>query len=1350
MKTKGLILISLLFIVFAKVSKAQDFTFRHLTTNEGLSQITVNSIYIDEYGFVWIGTRDGLCRYNGNDIKTFKLQKGNPNSLFCNTVIQLEGNQEGIIYLLCTEGLSEFNFKTEKFTTLIEGDVGAIYYNEVLYIGLGNELCIFDPDLRKIVPFFRLPDKYARISRLLKDNNGIFWIGTSNNGLYRLNTENKVLIDQPVKKGNITSIYKDKEYGIWVGSWTNGLFWFTKDSIKNFRYNPIDKNGLCSDFVRDCCEDNAGYMWIGTFHGLNRYDKKTGEFMRFEADINNPESLTHSSIWCIVKDQQGSLWMGTYFGGVNYFNPEYEIYTRFKMSTKEEEGLSSPIVSHMLEDKHGNLWIATEGGGLNKYDPKTKTFKWYKHIPGQNSISQNNIKALYYDTDHDCLWIGTHLGSLNKLDLKTNLFTNYPSKEGDNESLPSNIIRDIVPYKDSLIIATQNGVCMFNPVDGKCRQMFKDIKLGHSIKMVASLFFDHEGTLWIAATGEGVFAYRFDTNELTNYRHDPKDSTSLSNNNVNDITESHYNDLWFSTSGSGLDRYNYKTKTFENFDMQSNGLSSDCVYSVCESRYGKLLVITNKGFSQFDQSSKSFYNYTIEDGFPLMTANENALYLSAEGEVFLGGVTGLISFNEKDLRFAPKPYNIILNRLSVNGKDVKINDDTGILHNSLCNTKEITLQSQHSVFSIEFAVSNFIPANKDEIIYKLEGFSDKWTETHGQHSITYTNLNPGKYILIIKGKNNPFTPEAKLYIKVLPPFYKTIYAYTIYILVIGIILFYLIRTYKGRIKLQESLKYEKKHIQDIERLNQSKLRFFTNISHEFRTPLTLITGYAEMLMQVQSFAPAVYNKILGIYKNCLQLQELITELLDFRKQEQGHMKIKVWHYDIVNFLYENYLIFKEYTAAKQIQFIFQKEIDTLDVWFDAKQMQKVINNLISNALKHTKKDGIITIKVRKENNEAVIDVNDTGTGIAPEDIDKIFDRFYQNAQTQSGTGIGLAFAKGIVELHHGTINVNSELGKGATFTIRLKLGETHFKKEQICEPENTTKPLLEIAKPEIDLREQELTDTPALKNNNVKMLIVEDNDELKEMLVSIFSTFYTVITSSDGQDGWEKVKEELPDIVLSDVMIPRMSGTELCKLIKNDIDTCHIPVVLITARTAIEYNMEGLRLGADDYVTKPFNINLLVSRCNNLVNSRIILQEKFSKQPQTALKMLATNAMDKNILDKAVKIIEKYIDNPEFNINIFAREMGIARTNLFAKIKAITGQTPNEFISTIRLKKAAILLKNNPELNISEISDMVGFNSSRYFSKCFKAQYHINPISYRKGISGEEEDNNESMSENVY
>lgn len=1331
------------FCFFTQLLSAQNFTFRHLTTDEGLSQITVNEIYIDERGFVWIATRDGLCRYNGNDIRTFKQQKDNPNSLFCNTVLRLEGNKDGRIYLHCTEGVAEFDFRKEKFTTLIEGDVSAIYYDEGLYICQGSAINYFDPTTRKITPYYELPDKQARIFCLLRDSGGVLWIGTTNEGVYRFDPKTRQILDHPIEKANVTNIYEDSEKGIWIGTWTKGVYWFKNGEVTNFRYDPATPNGLCSDFVRDCCEDNDGYMWIGTFYGLNRYDKRTGEFMRFEADLNNPESLTHSSVWCIVKDEQGTLWIGTYFGGVNYFNPEYEIYTRFEASTEESYGLSSPIVGHMLEDKEHNLWIATEGGGLNKYDRKKKTFQWFQHTTDPHSISENNVKALYYDSGKDLLWVGTHLGGLNKLDMKTGRFTRYTYKKDDPQGIPSDIIRDIVPYKDSLVVATQNGVCLFNPDDGRCRQLFKDTELGCKIRMVASVLFDHEGTLWIAATGEGVFSYRFDTNRLVNYRHEPADKKSLSNNNVNNIYEGHNNDLWFSTSGSGLDLFDFETKTFDNFDLLNNGLASDCVYAVCESRYGKLLVITNRGFSHFDRNTKRFFNYTIEDGFPLTAVNENALYLSDGGNVYLGGVTGLVSFREKDLQFAPKPYNIVLIRLTVNGKDVKVGDETGILSSSLCSTDHITLRSEHSVFTVEFAESNFIPANNDEIVYCLKGFSDEWISANGRNYITYTNLNPGNYTLVVKGKNSPFAPETRLSIEVLPPFYKTVYAYLIYIVVICAILYYLIRTYNGRIKLQESLKYEKKHIQDLEMLNQSKLRFFTNISHEFRTPLTLILGHVEMLLQVQSFAPAVYNRILGIYKNSLQLQELITELLDFRKAEQGHMKLKVWKYNLVEFLSENYLIFKEYATSKQIQFFFEKEAEQLEVWFDAKQMQKVVNNLVSNALKHTDAGKSITMRVYRDSEEAVFEVIDTGVGIASEDLGKVFDRFYQNKNEQAGTGIGLALTKSIVELHHGCIKVDSVLHESTTFTVRLRLGNAHFVSEQICEPKNSDKMLPENNVPAIDLREQEPTDAPAVKSSNVKMLIVEDNEQLKEMLSSIFSTFYTVVTASDGQEGWEKVKDEQPQIVLSDVMMPRMSGTELCKLIKNDVDTCHIPVVLITARTALEYNLEGLRLGADDYVTKPFNINLLISRCNNLVNSRILLQEKFSKQPQAAPQMLATNVMDKAILDKAMEVIERYIDNTEFNINIFAREMGIARTNLFAKIKGITGQTPNEFISTIRLKKAAVLLRNNPELNISEISDRVGFSSSRYFSKCFKDLYHVSPISYRKGKDADSEDDGE-------
>lgn len=450
----------------------------------------------------------------------------------------------------------------------------------------------------------------------------------------------------------------------------------------------------------------------------------------------------------------------------------------------------------------------------------------------------------------------------------------------------------------------------------------------------------------------------FDTCRLTNYRHDATNPNSLSNNNVNNITQDSKGNLWFSTSGSGLDLYRPATNDFENFDKERNGLASDCIYETQESpSSGKLLLITNEGFSIFNYKNKTFNNYSAENGFPLTAVNENALCVTCDGEIFLGGIQGMISFHEMELNFTPKPYKIILSRLIVNGREISVGDKTGILQHSLCHTGEITLNADQSMFSIEVATSNYIPANKDDIIYRLEGFSNEWTSTRGLHTITYTNLNAGTYTLLIKpeGKDENLCPQAQLTIHVLPPYYKTTLAYFIYIIITGAVLWYLIRAYKSKIKLRESLKYEQKHIQDVEALNQSKLRFFTNISHEFRTPLTLIVAQVETLLQLQNFTPAIYNKILGIYKNSIQLRELITELLDFRKQEQGHMKIKVSPHNIVNFLYENYLLFLEYASAKQINFNFEKETDELEVWYDQKQMQKVINNLLSNAIKHTEK-----------------------------------------------------------------------------------------------------------------------------------------------------------------------------------------------------------------------------------------------------------------------------------------------------------------------------------------------------------------------------------------------------------
>ena len=694
------LIIRLLFILagmaFANVY-GQNITFNHLTTDNGLSQFSVNSLYIDESGILWIGTREGLNRYNGEDIKTYKLQKNDPNSLFCNTVLRIVGNRNGSIYLLCTDGVAEFNLITQKFTTLLQGSINSIYYNNGLFIGKKNEVYRYNEETANFDLYYQLPNGSLDIFCMHIDK-GYLWIGTTTNGVYRLNIDKKEL-EHPIRKGNIISFYRDSGGELWIGSWEEGLFHVKTDGkIENFKYDAKNPHSLSSNFVRACCEDNLGNIWIGTFNGLNRYNKSTGLFQNHTANDIQSDGLTHSSIWCIVKDNQGTLWLGTYFGGVNYFNPEYEIYTRYSYSSNEKQGLSNPVVGRTIEDKNGNLWIGTEGGGLNYFNRRTREFKWYRPQEGRNSISHNNVKALYYDADKEIIWIGTHLGGLNRLDIRSGHFTHYRMEDNNRQTLPSDIVRDIIPYKDLLIVATQNGVCLFEPDSGKCRQLFKDSKEGKSIKMVADILLDSEGTLWIAATGEGVFSYRFDTRKLTNYRHDSANPNSLSNNNVNNIMQDSQGHLWFSTSGSGLDLYHPANNDFENFDKEKNGLASDCVYETQESAAsGKLLLITNQGFSIFDYQNMHIKNYSAENGFPLTAVNENSLCITRDGEIFLGGVQGMISFHEMELNFTPKPYNIILSRLIVNGQEIHAGDKTGILQHSLCHTREITLNADQSI-----------------------------------------------------------------------------------------------------------------------------------------------------------------------------------------------------------------------------------------------------------------------------------------------------------------------------------------------------------------------------------------------------------------------------------------------------------------------------------------------------------------------------------------------------------------------------------------------------------------------------------------------------------------------------
>lgn len=1312
-------------------TNGKNLYFNHLNNKEGLSHYSVFSTYQDERGLMWFGTDNGVNLYNGKSIKVYQHERDNPNSLCNNHVLAITGDRNGTIYFGTQTGISAYDIKTEVFKTIFDQHPACLIFEKSLFTAYLNR--IYQYDGKKFNILYELPQKDAIINTIHIHNDSIL-IGTNQNGLFLLH--NNKHLTHLIKRGTVTHIFRDSSGKYWISNSRDGigLHLLENGTIKNIRSNGNDPHSLTSNFTHCSCEDKEGNIWIGTFNGLTEYNSKKKIFTRHEIK-EQKGNLSHSSIWSLYCDNQGTIWVGTYFGGINFFNPHNQPYNVYSPSFKEKEGLSSGIISEMTEDNNNNLWICTEGGGLNKYDKTNETFHWYRHNNFINSISHDNVKAVYFDELHNCLWLGTHLGGLNKFNLKTGSFTNYLHDNDNPQSIPSNIVSDIIPYKDKLLLATGNGVGVFDMEKGTCSPLIKNPAEKNLTGPSTELLIDHKGMLWIVNNWHGVFEFNFDSQELIHHKISLNKEDNISEYIINSVYEDSKNRMWFCTSENGVYVYNREKQDFKNFNLKNCGLASNLVYNICETGTEKFFLTTDKGLAILNYQTEQCNNYT---NLPLDFLKNNALYQAKDSTIFIGGISGMISIHSSDIYVSNRTYNLFPSRLRVNNQEINVEDNSGILSKSLSYTNEIILKPKQNILHIEYAVTDYIPFSEDKIYYRLKGFSDIWSPLNRQNTVTYTNLSPGNYILEAKAQNQEgkIIAESKLKIKVLPPFYKTIWAYLLYILCLVSIIMYIFKTYKTRIKLQESLKYEQKHAEDIEKLNQTKLRFFTNISHEFRTPLTLIIGQMESLLQMRTFAPVVYNKMLGIYKNCTQLKELINELLDFRKQEQGHMTIKVCEQDIVDFVYEHFLTFEEYARQRKITFEFRKSNEHIPLWFDGKQMQKVINNLLSNAFKHTKDGGMISISVNKRNQEVIIEVSDNGDGIPPKDIKKIFERFYQTEESESlstGTGIGLALTKGIIELHHGSIEVFSELNEGSTFCVHLKCGNSHFNQEEITTDKKENSLDNYILTDQItpyDKEDYDEIDTKDLPKR--KILIVEDNKPLLDMLVEIFKPFYNIITAMNGIEGLDKAQSSLPDIVVSDVIMPKMSGVELCRAIKEDANICHIPVVLLTARNSVEQTIEGLTTGADDYITKPFNINILLARCNNLVNNRIRLQEKFSQQPQASTYVLATNEMDKQFIDQVMDIIEGHIDEVDFKVDALVDRIGISRTRVFNKIKAITGQTPSDFIMTVRLKKAAVMLSSNPELNISEISDKLGFSIPKYFSKCFKEKYNMTPLEYRR------------------
>ena len=1300
------------------MAEATNHYFKHLGVSDGLSQVCIPSIYQDELGAVWLGTTEGLNRYNGKDVRVFQPSESN-HGLTNNEINELCGDKNGRMYIRSGNDLIKLDIYTEQFTCLRQkGVYGLFCKKDTLWVSCADGIYYYTGQGTELTFFARVQKGF--VGRALYVDKETVWVVTRKY-LVAISREDPLRqeILLTLDKGNC--ILGDSSGNIWVGAW-NGLY-------------RISPNRETTAYV--------SHSGMGEL-----YDPITDTWSHYTRYGSSSNSLSHTSILSLHKDMQGNIWVGTYYGGVNVFNPDKNNHSFYCAEPLREDCLSFPVVGKMTEDSAGNVWICTEGGGLNCYHGDTGVFSRYMYQKGdQGTLGSNNVKSIFYRKENNRLYAGTHLGGLFVLDLKSNKGHTLHHVTGDPASLPHEIVNDIQEYKDGIAMLTQGGPVFFDPVTEKFSPLTDDPSVQKLISReyaFETFLIDSRHRMWLAVGGGGIVCVNLSSSKVTQYMADSeKDTLTVGRYKTVHIFEDNKGDIYFSTIGAGIFKYQEKQDTFKSYGTTNGVLPSNYCYYICESaRDNCLLVLHGKGLSIFDREKE-----VTEETYHLFRQTYNlgsALYRSKNGIIYISGTNGLAMFQERSFYESQVKSFLNFDKLFIFNEEIVPGDESGILTEILAKTSDIFLSYQQNNVTVEFATFNYNSDRNRLFEYYLDGFDKVWTQTSGT-TVTYTNLPPGDYTLKVRSMENKESLKDAicLNIHVSAPFYATIWAYLFYVLCLTALMVAFVRFKTRQAALRSSLEFERKEKERIEELNQVKLRFFTNISHEFRTPLTLILGQIEVLMQMD-LGTTVYNRIQRIYKNAWHMRNLISELLDFRKQEQGYLKLRVEEQNLVTFTRQIYMCFYEYAQKKEITYRFDSVEETISVWFDPIQLQKVIFNLLSNAFKYTSNKGNITVEVRKVASQAVVSVCDTGIGIPVEHISKIFDRFYQtdNASSSSsftlGTGIGLALAKGIMNMHHGKIEVESTVGEGTKFILSLPLGNRHFSDEEMAVTEGRESLIIPEASVSSygQLMAEEIKEPESQKNMDEEdkptILLVDDNTELLSMLEDIFLPMYNVYTACNGREGLEMAQQIQPDLIVSDVIMPEMSGKDLCYKIKTNVELSHISVVLLTAQTSVEYVVEGLMFGADDYITKPFNIKVLVARCNNLIKNKKRLIAHYAGKVITESPVAeAINEKDKELLTKCVNIVRENFENPDFDVTALASELCMGRSKLYMQFKQMTGLTPNEFILKVKLDEAMSLLTEHPELNITEISVRLGFSSPRYFSKSFKAFFGIAPQGVR-------------------
>jgi ligand-binding sensor domain-containing protein/signal transduction histidine kinase/AraC-like DNA-binding protein len=1343
------------FLVLRVQAQPNKLQFNHLTVEKGLSQSGVISIVQDQTGFMWFGTRDGLNKYDAQKIEIFKYKANDTTTISSSlNIYDLLCDRKGRLWIGTMNGLNLYQPETNNFKRFVHhpNNPRSISNNVVrclfednqgqLWLGTDSGLNILNSKgefvriLKKPGQKNSLADNSIKV--IYQDKFSNIWVGTGN-GLSKISKKGNRLFYQnfyanPKIAGSliddeITSIATDKKGILWLSTHSGGISFFNYKTQTFTHLRQEDgPNRLVSNIVRKILFDKNNKLWIATIKGLNIYDPVTNKFQLYQHDSNDSKSLNQNSVYDLYQDKTGSIWIGTYFGGVSVYDANSTPFKIFNYKTSANS-ISSNIIRSIVEDKNKNLWIGTEGEGLNKYDIKTGKFTIYKSIPGNsNSLSSNLIKAIFIDKE-DKIWIGSHDGGLDIFNPQNGVFTHYKGDPKDPEDLKAKDIQTIFyDSKGRFWVGTFNrGLFLFNKQTGKFKSLLMTkgtMKFG--VKFVKNLFEDNQQNLWIS-TDKGVFILESQSSRFKNFN----DLLNLKLADVNLVQQDSKGIIWIGTYSDGLIAYHPKTKKSIQY-TQENGLPSNNILGILEDNTGVLWLSTDNGLSKFNNSN--FKNYTVRDGLAGNVFNNNSYLKDDKGRLYFGGYMGLVSFIPSEIKENYNSSRIVFTGLKLFNKPVSINDESTLLNKNINLTKKITFSHDQNIFTIEFALLNFIKSEKNQYAYKLEGFEENWNYVNNP-TATFTNLPAGSYQLMVKGKNNDgywSKNPAILEIKINPPFWKTWWAYIFYSFFIASILFLFVRYLIVRERLQKESE-----------VHQMKLDFFTNVSHEIRTPLTLIMGPLESLLNYTKDNQFVNKQLLLVRNNANRLSRLINELLDFRKAESGKLKLNITASNIVDFTREIFLSFQHMAAEHHITYNFETSKKDIELYFDKEQLEKVFFNLLSNAFKFTPDHGKIEVIVSEDDEYTFIDFQDNGKGISQQDKEKLFTNFFQVedlSKRNIGTGIGLALSKKIALLHHGDIFVNTEgLNKGSVFTLKLKKGIKHFHTDEInILNKNSDDPSYYI------LANHEAIEEEILIKSDVKdkptILIVEDNQDLRNFILQSLIG-YNVLEAENGLLGWDLAIEHIPDVIVSDVMMPELDGLELCRRLKTDDRTSHIPVILLTARSGNIHQVSGLKTGADAYLTKPFSVQILLLNINNLLSSREQMRKKFIRQMTLEPTNVLIESNDQDFLNKVLSQIEDNLSNPDFGVNELATSIGMSTPVFYKKIKSLTDMSVNNFIKSIRLKRAAQLLEQDI-LTVYQVAYEVGFNDTRYFAKEFKKQYGKSPSLYANKVIDEEEDEN--------